>query len=267
MAGTMTAPVDHTVARADGVATITLARPQAYNAVTAALLRSLLTTLKELARDPDVRALVLTGEGKAFCAGQALDDPQIFSAAGDFEAARAVREGYNPLILGLLGLEKPVVAAVNGVAAGAGFGIALACDFRIVAESASFTTAFVKIGVVPDSGVSYLLPRLIGYGKALELCLLSEKIDATRADALGLCTKVVPPGRVLPDAQALAQTLARGPRALGLAKRELVRNGLGEVAAALAYEAEMQAVAAASADAGEGIAAFRDKRAPSYRGA
>jgi 2-(1,2-epoxy-1,2-dihydrophenyl)acetyl-CoA isomerase len=263
----MTPPIDHTVAVADGVATVTLARPQAYNAVTAAMLRSLQFTLGALARDPEVRALVLTGAGKAFCAGQALDDPEVFTSDGALDVARALQERYHPVLLALLSLEKPVVAAVNGVAAGAGFGLALACDLRVVAESASFTTAFVKIGLVPDSGVSYLLPRMIGYGKALELCLLSEKIDAGRADALGLCTKVVPPNRVVPEALALATSLAHAPRSLGLTKRELVRNGLGDVTAALAYEAEMQAIAAQTADAAEGIAAFRAKRAPAYRGA
>jgi 2-(1,2-epoxy-1,2-dihydrophenyl)acetyl-CoA isomerase len=263
----MTAPLEHTVAIDGNVATIAFARPQAYNALTAQLMQSLQATLKDLARDPAVRALVLTGEGKAFCAGQALDDPAVFPADGSFAVAQVVRDRYNPVILALLGLEKPVVAAINGVAAGAGLGIALACDFRVVAETASFTTAFVKIGVVPDSGVSYLLPRMVGYAKAAELCLLSEKIDAARADALGLCTKVVPAERVVAEAQALAATLAQGPRALGLIKRELLRNGLGEVAAALAYEAEMQAIAGASTDAAEGIAAFRAKRAPVYTNA
>ena len=267
MAGTMTPPIDHTLAIANGVATVTLNRPQAYNAVTAAMLRSLHFTLGALARDPEVRAVVLTGAGKAFCAGQALDDPEVFASDGALDVARALHERYHPVLLALLALEKPVVAAVNGVAAGAGFGLALACDLRVVAESASFTTAFVKIGLVPDSGVSYLLPRTIGYGKALELCLLSEKIDAGRADALGLCTKVVPPNRVVPEALALATALASAPRALGLTKRELVRNGLGDVAAALAYEAEMQAIADQTADAAEGIAAFRAKRAPVYHGA
>ncbi|HTW85888.1 MAG TPA: enoyl-CoA hydratase-related protein [Candidatus Sulfotelmatobacter sp.] len=266
MAGTMSEAVEHTVTIDDGVATVTFARPQAYNALTGALVRSLHGTLRGLDRDPAVRALVLTGAGKAFCAGQALDDPALAGPDGTMDVATAVRERYNPLILGLLGIEKPVVAAVNGVAAGAGFGIALACDFRIVAETASFTTAFVKIGLVPDSSVSYLLPRMIGYGKAVELCLLSEKIDAAQADALGLCTKVVPAERCVAEAHALAVALARGPRGLGLAKRELVRNGLGEVAAALAYEAEMQAVAGASQDAVEGVAAFREKRAPVYTG-
>jgi 2-(1,2-epoxy-1,2-dihydrophenyl)acetyl-CoA isomerase len=178
-----------------------------------------------------------------------------------------VEKRYGPLLLKLLTMEKPVVAAVNGVAAGAGMGIACACDFRIVAETASFTTAFVKIGLVPDSGLSFTLPRIVGYAKALELCLLSEKIDAARADALGLCTKVVPAERCLEEAQALAATLAKGPRSIGLIKRELVRNGLGDVQAALAYEAQLQAVAGATEDFAEGIDAFANKRAPNFRGA
>jgi 2-(1,2-epoxy-1,2-dihydrophenyl)acetyl-CoA isomerase len=260
-------PIDHRVATENGVATITFARPQAYNALTADLLESLLGTLKALERDASVRAVVLTGEGKGFCAGQALDDPKTLPPGGTIDLGATVEKRYGPLLLKLLTMEKPVVAAVNGVAAGAGMGIACACDFRIVAETASFTTAFVKIGLVPDSGLSFTLPRIVGYAKALELCLLSEKIDAARADALGLCTKVVPAERCLEEAQALAATLAKGPRSIGLIKRELVRNGLGDVQAALAYEAQLQAVAGATADFAEGIDAFANKRAPNFRGA
>ena len=262
----MNEPVDHRVARADGVATITLARPQAYNALTADLLDSLLATFRALERDATVRAIVLTGEGKAFCAGQALDDEKTLPREGPVDLGATVEARYGPLLHKILTIEKPVVAAVNGVAAGAGMGIACACDLRVVAESASFTTAFVKIGLVPDSGLSFTLPRLIGYGKALELCLLSEKIDARRADALGLCTRVVPLERCLEEAQALAAVLAQGPRSVGLLKRELVRNGLGDVHAALGYERELQSVAGATADFTEGLDAFRTKRTPQFRG-
>jgi len=258
--------VGHAVANDGAVATVTFQRPEAYNALTAAMLGSLLRTVRALERDASVRAIVITGAGKAFCSGQALDDVETISADGVADLNTAVAQRYNPLILALLSLEKPVVAAVNGVAAGAGMGIACACDFRIVAENASFTTAFVKIGLVPDSGTSFLLPRIVGYARALELCLLSEKIDAARADALGLCTKVVPAERCVPEAQELAATLARGPRALGLIKRELVRNGLGVVRDALAYEAEMQSIAGQTADFAEGLAAFRAKRAPNFSG-
>ncbi|MBV8579409.1 MAG: enoyl-CoA hydratase/isomerase family protein [Candidatus Eremiobacteraeota bacterium] len=263
----MSAPVDHRVETADGVATITLARPQAYNALTADLLESLLATLKALARDAAVRAVVLTGDGKAFCSGQALDDARTLPPGEPFDLGAAVEKRYAPLLLALLTLEKPVVAAVNGVAAGAGMGLACACDFRIVAETASFTTAFVKIGLVPDSGLSLTLPRLVGYAKALELCILSEKIDAARADALGLCTKVVPADHCLDEAHAFAAALARGPRSIGLIKRELLRNGLGDVAGAIAYEGHLQSVAGATADFAEGLAAFAGKRAPNFTGA
>jgi 2-(1,2-epoxy-1,2-dihydrophenyl)acetyl-CoA isomerase len=263
----MSAPVDHRVATENGVATITFARPQAYNALTADLLESLLATFKALERDTAVRAIVITGEGKAFCAGQALDDARTLPPGQPIDLGATVEARYGPLLLKILTMEKPVIAAVNGVAAGAGMGIACACDFRIVAETASFTTAFVKIGLVPDSGLSFTLPRIVGYAKALELCLLSEKIDAARADALGLCTKVVPLDRCVEEAQTLGAALAKGPRAIALIKRELVRNGLTDVQNALAYEAHLQSVAGATADFAEGLDAFANKRAPNFRGA
>jgi 2-(1,2-epoxy-1,2-dihydrophenyl)acetyl-CoA isomerase len=260
-------PVDHRVATDGGVATITLARPQAYNALTADLLDSLLATMRTLERDASVRAIVLTGEGKAFCSGQALDDPRTFGPDAQVDLIGTIEARYSPLIFKLLTIEKPVIAAVNGVAAGAGMGIACACDFRIVAESASFTSAFVKIGLVPDSGLSFTLPRIIGYAKALEAVMLSDKIDAARANALGLCTKVVPLDSLLAEAQTFAAALAKGPRSLGLIKREMVRNGLGDIHAALALEGHLQAVAGATSDFAEGIAAFAGKRPPDFRGA
>ncbi len=262
----MNDPHEHRLEIDGAVATITLERPAAYNAVTRRLLRSLLETLTRLERDPAVRAVVITGAGKGFCAGQALDDADTILADGTADLYTAIVDGFNPVVSSLLTMEKPVIAAVNGVAAGAGFGLALACDFRIAAETASFTTAFAKIGLVPDSGVSLLLPRMIGYAKALELCMLSTKIDAQTANALGLTTKVVPFNDVVPQAQALAAQLAAGPRALGLIKRELLRNALGDVAGALTYEAEMQSIAGETFDAREGVAAFGAKRAPVFAG-
>jgi 2-(1,2-epoxy-1,2-dihydrophenyl)acetyl-CoA isomerase len=269
MERTMTAAttIGHLVAVDDAshVATITLDRPQAYNAVTADMLESLLATLGVLERDARVRAIVVTGNGKGFCTGQALDDPR---AIGEEPGAlhRAVVERFNPLVAKMFALEKPTIAAINGVAAGAGWGIALACDFRVAAESATFTTAFAKIGLVPDSGVSYLLPQIVGYAKALELCVLAERIDSATAKDLGLLTRVVNDTDLLREAAAFAATLAAGPRSLGLIKRELVRNALPELARALAYEAEMQGVAGETDDFREGVAAFKAKRRAVFTG-
>ncbi len=257
---------EHRLEVDNAVATLTLDRPAAYNALTHKLLQALLATLKEIERDPAVRAVVVTGAGKGFCAGQALDDADTIRPNGATDLHAAVTEGFNPLIRLLLTIEKPIIAAVNGVAAGAGFGLALACDFRIVAESASFTTAFAKIGLVPDSGVSFLLPRIVGYAKALELCMLSGKVDAPAANALGLVTELVPFDAVVTRAQTLATQLAAGPRALGLIKRQLLRNGIGDITGALTYEAEMQSVAGATFDAIEGIAAFSAKRRAVFSG-
>ncbi len=264
---TATTTIGHRVSvdEASHVATITLDRPHAYNAVTADMLESLLATLGVLDRDARVRAIVVTGNGKGFCTGQALDDPRAMS---DEPGAlhRAVVERFNPLVAKLFALEKPTVAAINGVAAGAGWGIALACDFRIAAESATFTTAFAKIGLVPDSGVSYLLPQIVGYAKALELCMLADRIESATAADLGLVTRVVNDADLAAEAAAFAATLAAGPRSLGLIKRELVRNGLPELSRALAYEAELQGIAGETADFREGVAAFKAKRRPGFTG-
>lgn len=259
--------VQHTLAIDGSIATVTLDRPAAYNALTADLLDSLIATFKHLETNDDVRSIILTGNGKGFCAGQALDDERTLGKSSEGALASSVTNRFNPLLLEILTIEKPVVAAINGVAAGAGFGIALACDFRIVSETASFTTAFAKIGLVPDSGTSYLLPRFVGYGRAVEYTMLSEIIDAKKAEMLGLVTKLVAPDALMTEARALADRLAHGPKSLGYIKRELVHNGIGELADALAFEAEMQGIAAATKDFAEGLDAFRNKRPPMFTGA
>lgn len=266
MDGTITA--EHRVAIEGGVATMTLARPAQYNALTATMLEAITKSFGELERDKAVRAIVLTGEGKGFCSGQSLDDPALSGSDGKIDIMRAVEARYNPLLRKMLTLEKPIVAAINGPVAGAGLGIALACDLRLAAETASFSTAFVRIGLVPDSGLSFLLPRLIGYARAMEAILLSEKITAQRAYEIGLVNRLCAPENLLSETQALAAELARGPRALGLAKRELAYNtfvarGIDE---ALRYEAEMQAIAGGTSDFAEGLAAFREKRGPNFSG-
>lgn len=258
-------PIEHRVTVDAGVATVTLDRPASYNALTADLLESLLLTLRALRDDGAVRAIVFTGAGKGFCSGQDLNDRRSLPDE-NADISGAVRERYNPLLETLIAFEKPVVAAVNGVAAGAGLGLALACDFRIVAEDAVFTTAFAKIGLACDAGTTLLLPRLAGYANALELCLTGERFDARRADALGLVTRLVPSGGALAAATEFAQRLAAGPASLAYIKRELVRNGLGDVRAALAFEAEMQSLAGKTADFRTGLAAFAAKQQPNFRG-
>ena len=256
-------PVEHRVTRDGAVATITLDRPQAYNALTADLLESLLVSLRALERDTGVGAIVLTGAGKGFCSGQALNDARILSA-GIGAIGTAVTERYNPVILALLQSTKPTIAAINGVVTGAGLGLALACDLRIAAGAALFSTGFAKIGLAVDAGVSLLLPRVVGYGRALELTLLGERIDATRAQAIGLVASVVDGDDLARVAAATAAQLAAGPASLGLIKRELVQNGLGDIVAALQREAVQQNVAGRTSDAREGVTAFREKRTPHF---
>lgn len=259
--------IDHRVERDGSIATVTIDRPQARNSLTIELVHSLLGTFQRLNADASVRAIVLTGAGNAFCAGQALDDARVVNATSAVDLTAAIEQGYNPLVSAIVGSDKPVIAAVNGAAAGAGFSLACACDFRIVADNAFFTSAFVKIGLAPDGGLSFTLPRIVGYARALEICMLSERIDAGRADALGLCTRVVSAADVLDEARRFARALAAGSRAVGLTKRLLKANGLGALQDALELELETQREATGTADFREGIAAFTGKREARFSGA
>ena len=247
-----------------GVGTITLDRPDALNSLDATLKRELLAVLREAERDPAVRAVVLTGAGRAFCAGQDLKERLGPDAAPlDVE----VRERYVPIVLAIRRLSKPVIAAVNGVAAGAGAALAFACDLRIAADGASFVLAFGRIGLAPDSGASWFLPRLVGLAYAAELLYLPDSMPATEALRIGLVSRVVPAAELMPQAQALAGRLAHGaPRAMALTKRALERSlevGLEE---ALDHEASLQGIAGRTADHAEGIAAFLEKRPPRFTG-
>ena len=246
-----------------GVMTITLNRPDVLNAVNDQLARELHDALRQASREAAVRALVLTGAGRGFCSGQDLRG----QAAEDRSYREHLRATYNPVILLLRTIEKPVIAAVNGVAAGAGMSLALAADLRIASEKASFIEVFARVGLIPDSGSTYLLTRLVGLGKALELCYTADPVDAQEALRLGLVNRVVAHEELLPATMALAARLAAGPtRAYGLTKRAVTHGLHAPLDAALEYEAYLQDVAGHSADHREGVAAFLEKRTPKYEG-
>jgi 2-(1,2-epoxy-1,2-dihydrophenyl)acetyl-CoA isomerase len=256
--------VDLRLEIADAVATITLDRPDALNALTVGLKGELLTAFERVAADPAVRAVVLTGAGRAFCAGQDLRERLQPDAA---PLADEIRLRYNPLIRAMRDLPKPIVAAVNGIAAGAGAALAFACDIRIAADTASFLLAFGRVGLVPDSGATWLLPRLVGGAKAAELALLGEPLSAADAERFGLVARVVPTDRVVDEAQALAARLAAGaPRAIALTKDALARSWPNDFDTQIELEADHQGVAGATADHAEGIAAFLEKRPPRFTG-
>jgi 2-(1,2-epoxy-1,2-dihydrophenyl)acetyl-CoA isomerase len=246
------------------IATLTLDRPEALNALTVPVKVALRETLESIATDRAVRAVILTGAGRAFCAGQDLAEREQPDAAPlDVE----VRERYNPIIRALRSMGQPVIAAVNGVAAGAGASLAFACDLRIAAEEARFVLAFGRIGLVPDSGASWFLPRLVGPAKAAELALIGDAVDAAEALRIGLVSRVVPGDQLLAEARALAGRLADGaPLALALTKTALDRSLTIDLDEALEGEAKLQGIAGDSADHAEGLAAFREKRAPRFTG-
>ncbi|MCA1669022.1 MAG: enoyl-CoA hydratase/isomerase family protein [Thermomicrobia bacterium] len=253
----------------DGVLTLTLNRPDVLNAVTDTMLRELQDALRGAERDAAVRCIVLTGAGRGFCAGQDISgvaEPQPHDgerpSIGDH-----LRGGYNPIVRRIRAIEKPVIAAVNGVAAGAGANLALACDLRIASAEASFVQAFVKIGLVPDSGGTLFLPLLVGYAKAAELAFTGDRIRAEESLRLGLVNQVVPVAALMETTHALAARLAALPtRAIGLTKRAFNRAMMPDLDAVLDYEADMQEIAGRTQDYREGVAAFREKRPPSFTG-
>lgn len=246
-----------------GVLTLTLNRPDALNAATDPLLEQLAEGLRGAGRDHGVRVVVITGAGRGFCAGQDLQAVQGRQLS--FKAH--LEKTYNQVISRIRSLEKPVLGAINGVAAGAGFSLALACDLRIASSEASFVPAFSRIGLVPDSGMSYHLPRLVGYQKAFELLVASPRLSAEEALALRLVERVIPADRFERSVAELAGQLAAGPtRAFGLTKRALQGNATASLDQALAYEALLQEIAGRTQDYQEGAQAFREKRAATFKG-
>jgi len=247
-----------------GVGTITLNRPEALNALTVPMKQELLAAVRRLEREKRVRAVILTGAGRAFCAGQDLRERLEPGAA---PLGIEVRERYNPIVRSMRNLPKPIVGAINGVAAGAGASLAMACDIRIASDAASFALAFGRVGLVPDSGATWFLPRLVGAARAAELALLDDPVSAPDAARLGLVGRVVPAAELATEARAVAARLAAGaPRAIALTKRALNAAWDRDLDSALEYEAHVQDLAGRTKDHAEGMAAFMAKRPPRFSG-
>jgi 2-(1,2-epoxy-1,2-dihydrophenyl)acetyl-CoA isomerase len=255
------------VDRTDGVATLTMNRPESMNSLSTELKDALVQSLAEVATDNSVRAVVLTGSGRGFCVGQDLSEHVQLLQANDPAPLSTVREHYNPIALSLVEMPKPVIAAVNGTAAGAGASFSFACDFRIVSTEAKFLLAFANIGLSLDSGVSWTLPRLIGAGRATELALLGRPLTAEAAERYGLVTQLVPADQVLATAQELAAQLAAGPSVAYAAIKGAMHYGATHtLVEALENEAVLQAAAGATEDHRAAVASFVNKQKPVFVG-
>ncbi|HXY99772.1 MAG TPA: 2-(1,2-epoxy-1,2-dihydrophenyl)acetyl-CoA isomerase PaaG [Stellaceae bacterium] len=250
----------------DGVACLTLNRPDRLNSFNDEMHEEVAAAFGTVERDAAIRALLITGAGRGFCAGQDLNLREA-AATGDFDAGAALERYYNPLVRRLKALRKPVIAAVNGPAAGAGANLAFACDIVIAARSASFLQAFCRIGLIPDTGGTWFLPRLAGSARAMGMMLLGEALPAAIAAEWGLIWKVVEDAALMDEARALALKLAQGPTVgLGLIKAALNRSLESTLDAQLDAERDLQRAAAASADFREGVAAFLEKRPAKFAG-
>lgn len=249
-----------------GVSWITINRPGVLNACDIPTLKKLASVLKDIEADRGTRCLVITGSGRAFCAGADLQAIRKRRASEKISLRDDLVEGFNPVVSRIFNMDKPVIAMVNGVAAGAGMGIAFACDLRIMSEGARFVEAFAKVGLVPDSGATWTMPRLLGLTRAIDLAFSGEGIDAKEADRLGVVTKVVPQARLEEETRVLAERLAMCPLGLGLSKRAIHRALSLDFDGALDYEAKIQTIAGGSQDHEEGIRAFLDKRPPKFTG-
>jgi len=252
----------------NGVLWITLNRPDRLNAFNEQMGNDLLEALKEGERSPDSRCLVVTGEGRAFSVGEDLStNKATYDSGKPVLLGEVLKRKYNPIVQNIRKMDKPVIASINGVTAGAGLGLALACDLRAASDKATFHEAFIKVGLAPDTGTSFWLTRILGLGKAMEIGLLGEPIDAARAAGLGLVNWVFPDEMLRPEVRKVAERLAAGPtKAMGLTKRALNRAVVVDMDSALEYEMYLQDIAGRTRDHVEGVKAFFDKRDPSFSG-
>ena len=252
----------------DGVFWITLNRPDKLNAFNEQMGNDLLEALKEGEKSAEARCLVLTGEGRAFSVGEDLStNKSTYESGKPVLLGEVLNRKYNPIVQRIRKMDKPVVAAVNGVTAGAGLGLALACDLRAASDKATFHEAFIKVGLAPDSGTSFWLTRILGLGKAMEVGLLGEPIDAARAMSLGLVNWVFPDDSLKREVVKIAERLAKGPtKAIALTKRALNRAIVVDMDSSLEYEIYLQEIAGRTRDHVEGVRAFFDKREPSFTG-
>ncbi|MEW9501538.1 enoyl-CoA hydratase-related protein [Jeotgalibacillus marinus] len=246
----------------DRVAWLTLYRSDKLNAFTEEMHSEMLTALKDVERNENVRCLVITGEGRAFSSGEDLD-----GVTEGLDHGHVIRKRYTPVLIQLAKIDKPVIAAINGIAAGSGFSLALACDFRLMHEQAKLVQAFIHVGLIPDSGNLYYLPKLIGHAKALELAVLGEKVTAEEAKEIGLVTKVIDGENWMEGVSSFAERLANMPtRAIGLIKQQLQASWDMPLELFLEKEAYGQRMAGLTSDHQEGVHAFMEKRSPDFAG-
>ncbi|MCW8881494.1 MAG: 2-(1,2-epoxy-1,2-dihydrophenyl)acetyl-CoA isomerase PaaG [Sedimenticola sp.] len=250
-----------------GVATLTLNRPDSLNSFTSEMHNEIRQVMKQVKQESSIRCLLLTGAGRGFCAGQDLNDRAVAPGEAMPDLSQSIKQNYNPLVRTIMTLDKPVICAVNGVAAGAGANIALACDIVLAARSANFIQGFSKIGLIPDSGGTWTLPRLAGRARAMGMAMLSGKLSAEQAEQWGLIWQAVDDEKLMDEANSLAAHLATQPtKGLALTKRAINAAGGNSLDQQLDLECDLQYIAGCSHDYREGVSAFVGKRKPVFKG-